>query len=85
MNCYALTVKAGARVAISDLKEETGRSTLQEFQEEFGKEQVVFITCDVTKDEDLEHLFNKTENVFGRAVEILVNNAGINTNLGYEF
>ena len=72
-------------MTISDLKEDVGRRTLEEFQSEFGQQQVLFVACDVTKDEDLENLFNETEKFFGRAVDILVNNAGINTNLGQQF
>ena len=40
----------GCRVCVSDVNEEAGLNTAKEFTEEFGKEKVHFIKCDVTKD-----------------------------------
>ena len=36
-------LKGGARVCISDIREEGGRQTLAELEQEFGKENVHFI------------------------------------------
>jgi len=75
---------AGAKVCISDLKQETGEKTLTELKERFGEKKVCFVTCDVTKEEQFKNLFDKAEEFFGvSCVDILVNNAGINTNLGW--
>merc|ERR1712123_440474 len=77
-------LEAGARVCISDLKQETGEKTLAEVTEKFGKDQVCFVACNVTVEEEFRNLFNKAEEFFKvSCVDILVNNAGINTNLGW--
>jgi len=42
---------AGAKVCISDVKEEGGLATLKELREKFGEDKVTFVLCDVTKSE----------------------------------
>jgi len=75
---------AGARVCLSDLKQETGEKTLAELKEQFGEGKVCFVACNVTLEEEFKNLFNKAEEFFKVAcVDILVNNAGINTNWGW--
>merc|ERR1712123_42244 len=75
---------AGARVCLSDLKQDTGEKTLAELKEQFGEGKVCFVACNVTVEEEFRNLFNKTEEFFKVAcVDILVNNAGINTNWGW--
>ena len=74
----------GARVCISDLKQETGEKTLVELNERFGEEKVCFVACNVTVEEEFRNLFDKAEEFFKvSCVDILVNNAGINPNLGW--
>lgn len=68
----------GAKVCLSDVREETGASTLQEFHAKYGKENVHFIRCDVTKRADLVALYEGCEKHFGAAVDVFCNNAGIN-------
>ena len=73
-----------AKVCISDIDEKAGVTTLKEFQERFGKERVCFIRCDVTKEDQFINLFDETEKIFDvKCVDLLVNNAGINNNLGW--
>merc|ERR1711892_265768 len=75
---------AGARVCLSDLKQDTGEETLAELKEQFGEEKVCFVACNVTVEEEFRNLFNKAEEFFKvSCVDILVNNAGINTNWGW--
>merc|ERR1712002_376026 len=77
-------LEAGAKVCISDLKEETGDKTVCELKEQFGSEKVCFVACDVTKEDAFTNLFVKAEEFFKvTCVDILVNNAGINTNYGW--
>jgi len=77
-------LNAGAKVCISDLKQETGEKTLEELRERFGEEKVCFVACDVTSEEQFKNLLDKTEEFFKvSCVDILVNNAGINTNFGW--
>ena len=77
-------LEAGAKVCISDLKEEDGKKTTLELKERFGDDKVCFVACDVTKDEQFKELFNKSEEYFKvSCVDLLVNNAGINTNAGW--
>ena len=53
-------------------------------KERFGNNNVCFIKCDVTIEEEFQNLFDKAEEFFKvKCIDILVNNAGINTNLGW--
>merc|ERR1711970_172575 len=75
---------AGAKVCISDVREEGGLATLEELREKFGAEKVTFVQCDVTKPEQFSKLFDECEAYFKvKCIDLLVNNAGINTNLGW--
>merc|ERR1711970_318946 len=75
---------AGAKVCLSDLKQETGEKTLAELRERFGEDKVCFVACNVTVEEEFRNLFDKAEEFFKvSCVDILVNNAGINTNWGW--
>ena len=68
----------GAKVCISDLNENTAKSTLEEFENRHGKGFVCFFKCDVTKQDQFEALFDQTEKYFNvSCIDILVNNAGI--------
>ena len=73
-----------AKVCISDIDEKAGAMTLKEFQQRFGRDSVCFVRCDVTKEEQFINLFDETEKIFDvKCVDLLVNNAGINNNLGW--
>jgi len=76
-------LQGGAGVTISDLNQDVGQKTAQEFQSEFGEKRVHFCSCDVTDDDQLANLFDQSEKYFGQPLDLLVNNAGINTNLGW--
>ena len=73
----------GAKVCISDVKVDQGRKVLEEFREKFGKENVCFIACDVTKEEQIVSLYEGWENHFNQKVNIFCNNAGINHSNGW--
>jgi len=75
---------AGGRVIISDLQEEVGNKTVDEFRKEFGEDRAHFVRCDVTNNDDLDTLIEASNKVFGAPVDIFVNNAGINLNKGWE-
>lgn len=77
-------LQAGARVCISDVREDGGQATLKELQDQFGEKRVAFVACDVTDQEQFTRLFDECEKYFGvPCVDLLVNNAGINTNWGW--
>jgi len=76
-------LQEGARVCISDVNEDVGLKTKVELAEEFGKEKVHFIQCDVTKDDDLKQLYDGCEEYFKGSVDIFCNNAGINHMKGW--
>merc|ERR1712106_322053 len=79
----ARLLNAGAKVCLSDLRDDTGAKTKIEFEERYGRENVHFIQCDVTKQEDLVALYDGCEEYFKAKVDIFCNNAGINTALGW--
>ena len=61
----------GARVVVSDIREDAGRQTA----EELG---AAFIPCDITDVEQVDSLVDQAVQRFGR-LDVMVNNAGINT------
>lgn len=73
-------LQAGARVCISDIREDRGQASLKELQEQFGEERVTFVACDVTNQEQFTRLFDECEKYFSvPCVDLLINNAGIST------
>ena len=80
----AILLKNGAKVCISDVNNEKGQEAVKDLQEKFDVENVCFVQCDVTNDDQFRNLFDKAEEYFKvGCVDILVNNAGINTNYGW--
>ena len=78
-------LEAGVRVCLSDVNVDKGEVTLIELRKRFGQDNVHFVSCDVTSDEQFKNLFDKTEDFFDvECVDILANNAGVNTNLGWK-
>ena len=67
----ALFAASGARVVVSDIREEAGRITAQEIGGSF-------IPCDISRIEQVENLIDRTVRSFGR-LDVMVNNAGINS------
>lgn len=75
----ALTEKLlsnGAKVALLDINAETGKSFVQDLEQKFGKDKVLFIECNVQSEEQLKAAFQKTVQTFG-GIDIVCNNAGI--------
>ncbi|XP_061172315.1 15-hydroxyprostaglandin dehydrogenase [NAD(+)]-like isoform X1 [Saccostrea echinata] len=64
-----------SKVCICDVNKAVLEKTYTEFKSEYG-ENVIFQTCDVTRTQQLEELFKKTRDAFGK-IDIVVNNAGI--------
>lgn len=71
--CAERIAAAGAAVAVSDLKLETAEEAAASIRASGGR--AVALACDVTKDEALQHLADRTIAEF-RKVTLLVNNAG---------
>ena len=67
--------KEGASVFISSRSEEELQATVEEIRNVAKNEQVFYQVCDVTKEEDIESLFDTVIRQLG-GVDILVNNAG---------
>lgn len=65
--------KEGAKVVIGELRHEKGKAAAEEIRKATNAE-VIFIQCDVSKEEDVLNLVAKTIDQFGR-IDILVNNA----------
>jgi 3alpha(or 20beta)-hydroxysteroid dehydrogenase len=61
----------GARVAILDIQQETGRQLAKELGD-----QTLFARCDVTEASDWQDAVSAVRGAFGR-IDVLVNNAGI--------
>ena len=79
-----ILLQNNARVCLSDVSQDHGKETLEEFSKKFGAKRVHFVSCDVTKKEEFISLFDEAEKYFNSQVELLVNNAGINpTKLGW--
>jgi 7-alpha-hydroxysteroid dehydrogenase len=65
--------QAGAAVVVSDLKEDTAATVAEGIKAKGGK--ALAVACDVTNDQALENLVQKTLDTFGK-ITILINNAG---------
>jgi len=79
-----LLLEAGAKVTLTDINEEIGIATKMEFKDQYGIDRVTFVPCDVTKDDQIENLFNSAEAFFQQSIDIFVNNAGVNPNVGWK-
>ncbi|MDD5489472.1 MAG: SDR family NAD(P)-dependent oxidoreductase [Candidatus Moranbacteria bacterium] len=66
--------KEGANVVVSDIDQKEAEKVAEEIRK-IGPKALV-IQCDVSKKEEVENLFRKTVEEFGK-LDILVNNAGI--------
>ena len=74
----------GAKVCLSDMKEDALKTTFNEFVDFYGNGNVYFVQCDVTKDSDFNNLFDEAERFFNvNCIDMLVNNAGIGMHLGW--
>jgi NAD(P)-dependent dehydrogenase (short-subunit alcohol dehydrogenase family) len=72
--CALGLARAGADVAIVDLKAELGDETVKEIQA-LGRNSL-FISCDVSKIDQVENMVREVVKAFGR-IDIAMNNAGI--------
>ena len=70
--------KNNYNVVISDILEEKLNESKKVLEESFnGSGDVLALVCDVTKEEDLQNLMDKTIDSFG-GVDVWINNAGVN-------
>lgn len=70
-DAYALE---GANVVIAEINEEAGRQVEETINRKGGT--ATFIACDVSKEQQIIGLIQKTMELYGR-IDILINNAGI--------
>ena len=68
-----LFVQEGAKVVLSDIKEEAGQKTAAQIRE--GGGDAMFMRLDVTREEDWQQAIEATVSAYGK-LDILVNNAG---------
>ena len=64
----------GASVVVVDLNEKTGSEPVRSIEQEGGT--AVFVRADVSNEEDVQQMFVRTTQTFGR-LNVLFNNAGI--------
>jgi len=64
----------GAKVVVVDWDEENGEKMAEELRQKSG--QAIFIKCDVSNEEQVKAMIDKTIETFGQ-IDVLVNNAGI--------
>ncbi len=69
-----LFAQKGAKVVVSDVSQEDCQKVVDQIEKKGG--QAIAVKCDVSKKEEVDNLFRKTIEKFGR-VDVLVNNAGI--------
>ncbi|CAH1399165.1 unnamed protein product [Nezara viridula] len=65
----------GALVSICDLNKTIGEKAVEELSRTYP-EKVIFLQCDVTKEDNFEECFKHTASRFG-GLDIVINNAGI--------
>jgi NAD(P)-dependent dehydrogenase (short-subunit alcohol dehydrogenase family) len=64
----------GAKVVVVDWDEPNGLKTTEELRQAGGE--AIFVHCDVSQDDQVVAMIDKTMQVFGR-IDVLVNNAGV--------
>ena len=75
--------RAGANVAIADMKEDAGSATVAEMEALGAK--ALFVKTDVTNQESVDQFIQATVSAFG-SLDVLVNGAGVgNKNFGFPF
>jgi 7-alpha-hydroxysteroid dehydrogenase len=72
-SCCEMLAAAGASIAVSDLKLSDAEQVAAQINEKGGK--AIAVACNVTKDEELVNLVERTVKELG-GVHVLVNNAG---------
>ncbi|KAM4727406.1 15-hydroxyprostaglandin dehydrogenase [NAD(+)] [Anableps anableps] len=71
-----LLLQNGAKVALLDINETAGKSSLESLKQQYEAEKTLFLKCDVESEEQIRAAFKKTTETFG-GIDILCNNAGI--------
>jgi len=66
--------KEGAKVVVSDVQEKAGQETVEFIKKNNGE--AFFIKCDVSNDQEVKALINKTVEKYGR-LDLAYNNAGV--------
>lgn len=74
--CARRALEEGARVLLSDAHERRLGESVAALEKEFGSDNVAGTPCDVTKEDQVQNLFDVAEERFG-PVDVLVNNAGL--------
>ncbi|XP_055932304.1 15-hydroxyprostaglandin dehydrogenase [NAD(+)]-like [Argiope bruennichi] len=69
-------LKNGYRVCVADIQEEKAKEFAKYQQSIYGEENVIAVSCDVSKESEYTKLFEETLKHF-KKVDVLVNNAGI--------
>ncbi|GCC35702.1 hypothetical protein chiPu_0014190 [Chiloscyllium punctatum] len=71
-----ILLKNGAKVSLLDINASRGEATKAAFGQTYGAENILFLPCDVTSENQLKDCFSKTVEKFQR-LDIVCNNAGI--------
>ncbi|MEV0668125.1 SDR family oxidoreductase [Actinomadura luteofluorescens] len=69
-------LEEGARVLLSDAHERRLAATAAELEKEFGADRVDALPCDVTSEDQVQALYGRAVERFGR-IDVAVNNAGL--------
>jgi NAD(P)-dependent dehydrogenase (short-subunit alcohol dehydrogenase family) len=69
-----MLAKEGAKVAITDIKDDEGKQAVKDIKNDGGE--AIFIHHDVSKEEEWKNAISETVKAFG-GLDILVNNAGV--------
>jgi NAD(P)-dependent dehydrogenase (short-subunit alcohol dehydrogenase family) len=67
--------KEGYRVCLGDVNDQAGETARAEVSQA-GSPEVLYLRCDVTREEDLQHVADQLSSRWG-GVDIVVNNAGV--------
>ncbi|XP_043559108.1 15-hydroxyprostaglandin dehydrogenase [NAD(+)]-like [Chiloscyllium plagiosum] len=78
-----ILLKNGAKVSLLDINVPTGEATKAAFEQVYGAENILFLPCDVTSENQLKDCFGKTLEKFQR-LDIVCNNAGISDRENWE-
>ncbi|XP_033749125.1 15-hydroxyprostaglandin dehydrogenase [NAD(+)]-like isoform X2 [Pecten maximus] len=69
-------LEKGAKVCLSDVREDLGNKTENSLATTYGHDNVLFVTCDVRSEDQYKHVFQVAKDKF-KHVDIVINNAGV--------
>jgi len=77
-------LESGGKVVLTDKNLQAGSSLCSDYKQRFGESSCIFEEHDVTDKAQWEKVWNAAATFFNSKIDVLVNNAGVSPNLGFD-